>query len=758
MKRRYASPRPRWQTWLAIAVALSVGGGLLWTMRSAFRVGENMMKSVEETRPPPQHRSRSGPSLRARSEAEEAESRAKREAAQPQLKVRGVVKLPPNVPADEELFVVLVHGLDPARVYDRVRPGADGAFELLAPGSTVSMRVGVDAHYLYLDVCLHVDPDALPDSVVLEPKLGGRVLGRLLVPESRREFVPALVSEFPAELEYVERSAEPHRLAGSSSRDLVNDREEDPLRGRPVTLDERFEFELSGVVPDRAFDVHVGYPPASLYELRVRAGETRRVDVPMIPTFVVAGVVLGEKDEPLAGVECSLAGGLRGDTLSIPEALRTNEDGRFAFLSVFDHDTATLSGKLAGFHPAQLALDVDADRSDLVLRLHRVRTPVDIRGRVRWPDGSPAREAWVVAQLVDVALIEPRLTRTDEDGRFEIAHFEGGRTRIVATAREYAAPPESEEEIGVAEVARAGTAAIEWSGVTADAGLELVLTSGATLRGVVVDDAGAPCEHVIVHARPAFASATSLQVLDVAQPCDAASGAFELDTLIPCVWSVTASDGAYHSTESTVDLSQGDAFARVVLSRRPTLTGRVSFATRDSSSVFTVVAGDIGRERRDSGRFRPDEVKGAADGTFQFAHLAAGAYHVHAWSESAGAAEAQAVEIANDAHVSGVELAAARGSLRVELRQDGAPLPRDVELELSFRCPTCGARASPPRAQAAADGTYTFERMSAGHYDLIARDGQTRRVLGAQVVSLAEAQRADAVVLIGERARRRSLR
>lgn len=131
MKQRYASPRPRWQTLVAIVVALSVGGGLLWTMRSAFRVGEDMMKSVEESRPPPQQRSRSGPSLRARSEAEEAATRAKREAQLATRRVRGiVVDSAGNVVPDALVELRACDADGSASVRGSAHSAADGSFEI----------------------------------------------------------------------------------------------------------------------------------------------------------------------------------------------------------------------------------------------------------------------------------------------------------------------------------------------------------------------------------------------------------------------------------------------------------------------------------------------------------------------------------------------------------------------------------------------------------------------------------------------------
>ena len=91
--------------------------------------------------------------------------------------IEGRVEFPPNTPADEVLHVV-ARGKkfkgkeeDPARHRARVEPS--GRFRVAFAKGTRRGRLGLEGKYLYLEGTEKLELRKLPDSILLQPKLGG---------------------------------------------------------------------------------------------------------------------------------------------------------------------------------------------------------------------------------------------------------------------------------------------------------------------------------------------------------------------------------------------------------------------------------------------------------------------------------------------------------------------------------------------------------------------------------------------------------
>lgn len=149
------------------------------------------------------------------------------------------------------------------------------------------------------------------------------------------------------------------------------------------------------------------------------AGLQKELLLVVAPAIDVAGVVVDEKGQPIAGADVRISGGERvrrelglasDSAVDVPWIARSDEHGQFTF----ERAPGAASADLTAFHPRYTSASIampELPRSDLRIVL-AARASTVIAGEVVEPNGSPVEDALVgMGQMA---------TRTDRNGRFEL--------------------------------------------------------------------------------------------------------------------------------------------------------------------------------------------------------------------------------------------------------------------------------------------------------------------------------------------------
>jgi len=478
--------------------------------------------------------------------------------------IAGSLVLPPGIPADERLAVVAKgRSFAGTRVREHAAvPAADGTFRVAVAKESRRAELELEARYLFLVESRSLDLADIEEPVVLEPRLGGRVVGGIVLPAATGADAFAGV-----ELSFAGR-----------------------LEGRRFTRRLRAgadgTFDARGLPPgEHTVSVSAdGFLDPEPARLALRAGETLERDFALTPGARVCGRVVDARGAGVARAKVlALARESNGFTESrVPLArASTQGDGTFE-LSGLRPANVELEATADGYRPATLDLgalhDGDA-REDLELALERGAT---ITGAVRWPDGRPVPEARVVARPVGIpGAVEPAgaggQVETGDDGTFTLGGLEAGDFVVDATARPWI------EDTSGERTRRRRDATWRSAEVTVRApaaGIELRLARSRSIAGQVVDDAGRPLERFTVAAQRARSGSfapdrTSAAFRD-------ANGRFVLDGVDEDVWSVSATAlGHGSSAPSVVDTHGPAPEVRLVVPR----TGEVAGVVRSPAGA-----------------------------------------------------------------------------------------------------------------------------------------------------------------------------
>jgi 5-hydroxyisourate hydrolase-like protein (transthyretin family) len=212
----------------------------------------------------------------------------------------------------------------------------------------------------------------------------------------------------------------------------------------------------------------------------------------------VVGRVLREGDDaPIPGASVT-AVGRSSSQHSVMSRASTGADGRFE-VSAPEGTGARLLAIATGFASTAVPAPPAASAEPLVIRLSRGAT---VTGRVtRDADGDPVAGLTVTAtalgsRAADHIASVPEPSTTDADGRYTITGASPGEAMVVASGQGHVTK-------GLEQASREGFNPLAVTLTDGQATtVDLVVTAGARIEGVVLDAGGAPVVGAIVDSRP----------------------------------------------------------------------------------------------------------------------------------------------------------------------------------------------------------------------------------------------------------------
>jgi hypothetical protein len=629
--------------------------------------------------------------------------------------VEGRVVIPDGTPLDEHIEILADGGKFKSRPPHRVSLSHDGTFRIAFPKDAKNARVNLAARYLYLSEPTSLKLSSVPKGVVLEPRLGSRIHGHLVLPIGVAPDAPPLTGTRVV-------------LSRKSNSDTF-----EFLPPRESTLDANLEFEFAGVPVDdrRLYEVSIEPPDfveVSLEDLQPRSGRTEELEIKLLIGARIAGRVVDEAGKGVSGAHFMVSGEKKG--------------GGFAFRTSHESSTDDGSFTLPGIPPGKMTVEIssagfevlkyeagdlaDGETKDHVeIVLHR---GLVVSGRIQWPDGTPVAGCPIAVEQNTAGVVDPTTmfrdnppNATKEDGSFDISGFTDGTLTLTAEVRvpETDAPAHSSGTRGgrtwIARVEKVKPGTV---------GLLLTLAPTRAIAGRAVDDTGKPVPVFTVRASPAEQSDFwPMQRGVISQYFRNKSGEFTLDGLHDGEWNVSASGKGYSNSETRrLTLPGDDAAIDLVLPRPATISGvivdpsghpvgkAVAHAAKTDGNVLVEALNELKR-------FKADK-----DGRFELKDLPVGRVKLSATAE--GWADSE--EILMDLHAADV-LADVKLSLRAGgtiegkvLGSGGQPDPRrPIELEWAQ------TRFEPLRRVVSDDsGRFQIEHVLAGRYVLTAQRGE----------------------------------
>jgi len=650
--------------------------------------------------------------------------------------LRGRVEFPPDVPPDEELWVIG----EGARFFEtedsprrhRVAVEPDGTFRVaFARRTQAKGRLTLEGRYLYLPEPAYPRlEDAAEEEVVLRP-LVGACLEVTVLPPRAAAFERGV-------LEGVEVRTDEGPFQGES--ELVARRVDESV------------FQLGGLPPTRSWTIEATSPRfarARLADLGVEAGQVERVELALLRGATLSGTVLDASGAPCAGAE--VAARPRTDTeLPVPIDLepgaKTSSDaqGRFVLVGVQPGPT-----RLRVRSPGHLQFELDLgdlpdghERSGISVRLDRGRV---IAGRVLWPDGQPAEGA-------ELRLAQPRTffgevsmpqvvgeLVTGPDGSFELGGLLEGACDLAVTAIHPDDRPDPASALSRLRARRAPRWTARLPEVQPGSrGLEVVLTRGGGLAGVAVDDRGRPVRSFSVSAMPrgdGILGASHLR--PVRGRFQSAAGEFALEGLADGEWEVTVSATSHaDSTARRIEIPGGGT-ERFVLARAASLEGTV----RDPRGEPLASA----QVRIDQSDGKGLELEAGAGGVFKAAELAPGRVTLRAQAEGHASSTPLELQLLAGQKREGLVLALRAGASIRGVIHPGQEVRAGRRVELSG--PTHRATTSD------SDASFAFEGLEPGEYQValaaVSSGGEERQ---DWLLSLARRSQVDVTLAVGEEA------
>jgi hypothetical protein len=486
------------------------------------------------------------------------------------------------------------------------------------------------------------------------------------------------------------------------------------------------------------------YAPSRKTGLRLRGGETLKgVTLVLRAGLVVRGSVVDAEGKPVAGAEIqaqrSEAGGPRRMMFfrAVAEAEKpdavTAPDGGFS-VSGLEAGRYQISASREGYvQKAPATADVAAGKDNRLAPIV-LETGVAIAGKVKGTGGEPVAGARVFA-LAEAG--RPLDTETGPGGEFRIAGLTAGRpVRFFITADGYAqrqssATPPAEDVV-------------------------ITLDTNGTVRGRVEDAARqSPVTDFSISRGEAPSGGGGGMVMrmytgDEGRSFHAEDGAFELSNVPPGRWVIRAEAPGYRAAEvAGIEVATGETKEGVVLSmkRGGSIIGRVVESGRgagvpNASISWTEVGGGTAGPMFVSNAPRR-ETAADADGRFAFDALPEGKITLSASHPDYLEAS---IEVDPDRQGT-VEIALGSGGQisGTVVGSDGRAPASGARVSLEAMGEAAGGRWGGDAATAGGDGSFVFEHLRAGRYELVAQ-GNAGTSAPKEIV-LTDGQRMDGVLL-----------
>jgi protocatechuate 3,4-dioxygenase beta subunit len=504
-------------------------------------------------------------------------------------------------------------------------------------------------------------------------------------------------------------------------------------------------YRLAGLLPNR-YRVEADDPRYVAYErgnIVVLAGATEKVDLPLVPGAAISGRVVDEDGKPIANARGRLTSGGEGGLRAFMRqqrggergAFRTGVDGTFKAARLTPGDGQSLTVSHAEFESRTiggLSLPAGGTRSGVSVVLSR---GLSLLGIVKDGDGNPVADAEVMLNqarnfrggrggaMVQMNFIggpegRPRAT-TGPDGRFEFKGLTKGDYMLSARKQGF-----SEAILDPAKVVENGET------------VELTVSAGASISGLVVDSSGQPAEGYFVQVRSKAGGDSPMRGMGGGRGATGPDGFFSIDGLHPGEaydLLVMGSDGPGPRREGVtapaegielVVAGKGRIAGRVVdaANGQPVADFEVSFNPDRSARGGMVVrfAAGPGGPRRGAGQ---REQLHSEDGSFVLDEVSPGTWEVNVDAKGYQAGRVGGVVVEAGQTKDGVLVKLSRGSGirgRVLDAMSSRPIP-DVRVTAE----TAGGQVRMPMLDLLnggggvptdADGQFEIDGLSQGRY------------------------------------------
>lgn len=262
-------------------------------------------------------------------------------------------------------------------------------------------------------------------------------------------------------------------------------------------------------------------------DVRLGAGERRRVDLVLEAGGTVAGACVDEGGEPVPDARVIAA----AQGIAFSAEARTRADGRFAIEGLLDATYAVSVRPPARFSPPEPLAVVVANGSGPADLLFELRAGAAVEGRARAADGGPAGGARI--GIYDLGGARLGAADADPSGRFRVASLPVGDATLYASAG--------------GELARVPIRL--HAGETLE--MDLALAPAVTIRGTARLETGAPAARATVEARSSDG---------VVRRATRASreGAFALRDLYPGRYAVSARTSGAPGPPVEIEIGPGE--------------------------------------------------------------------------------------------------------------------------------------------------------------------------------------------------------